>query len=264
MGKRNGNRGIFFQFVGSSSNRDGIGTRVEITVGDRSQMAEVQSASGFQSQSPREVFFGVGGAATIDRVQVYWPSGKTQTFNGLAANRYITIHEDDGIVTERTLGDGTGDDLAVETPYREVHRQRVFASVRPAPSFELTDLEGNPLTLDRSPVIVCLLTTWLPGLEEQLEALESLAEAIPDVSVTLLLVTSEIAGTSETGRATVAASGMRAAACDYRLAIRYANQANVLFPSAFLVRDGKVILDMVGKLDPEQALPAIRSALSTR
>ncbi|MEM8934138.1 MAG: ASPIC/UnbV domain-containing protein, partial [Acidobacteriota bacterium] len=43
--------------------------------------------NGFASQSSRIVHVGLGDAATIDRVEVAWPSGRRQQVEKLAADR---------------------------------------------------------------------------------------------------------------------------------------------------------------------------------
>ncbi|MGI9241707.1 MAG: FG-GAP-like repeat-containing protein, partial [Verrucomicrobiales bacterium] len=59
---------------GQPGNPDGIGARVIAETGEsRRQMAEVQSGSGYLSQSAPGVFFG----GEIDKVTVRWPDGKS-------------------------------------------------------------------------------------------------------------------------------------------------------------------------------------------
>ena len=261
IANREGNTRAFFQFVGEKSNRDGVGTRIEISSSGNRQMAEVRSAHGFQSQGPNEVFFGLGKATSIDTVEVFWPSGDVQSFQDLEADTFYTIHERDGIIDRKALNRKSTTALAEEAPYREVERQRIFSVVRPAAKIEVQGFDGDPIATPTGPRLVCLLTSWLPSLEEQLGTLREISELHPDLQIDLLVVTSELVGASAEGRAKIEASGLRAAECDYRLAAIIANQSNVLFPSAFLIREGNVVLDLIGKFDIEQAGAAIQSAL---
>jgi hypothetical protein len=50
--------------------------------------------SGYLSQSVLPLYFGLGDATKIDRVEVDWPSGQKQVLtNGLAENQVLRITE---------------------------------------------------------------------------------------------------------------------------------------------------------------------------
>jgi hypothetical protein len=89
--------------VGKASNRDGIGARIELTVGKTRQVREVRAGSGYLGQNDRRAHFGVGDAATIDRLVVSWPSGGTDVVERVPANRLLTIVEGQGL--RRTVRD---------------------------------------------------------------------------------------------------------------------------------------------------------------
>jgi hypothetical protein len=42
--------------------------------------------------------FGLGSAEKIDSLEVRWPSGKIETFKNLAADRFYTLLEGEGVV----------------------------------------------------------------------------------------------------------------------------------------------------------------------
>ena len=88
-----GNSWLVVRPVGSSSNRDGIGTRITVVAGGTSQMREISSGRGAMGQSTRAAHFGMGRAATADLVLVRWPSGQVQTLTDVAANQRITVTE---------------------------------------------------------------------------------------------------------------------------------------------------------------------------
>lgn len=80
--------------VGSAkSNRDGIGARVEVFAGGRRWMAERVAASGYLSQDDSRLHFGLGAAATVDKLVVHWPGGREQTLENLAVDRVVTVEE---------------------------------------------------------------------------------------------------------------------------------------------------------------------------
>jgi hypothetical protein len=79
--------------VGTKSNRCGIGTRIRLTAGDLTQIAVVRSGSSYLSTSDIRVCFGLGKEAGASKIQVVWPSGRTQVMNGVKANQFLTIEE---------------------------------------------------------------------------------------------------------------------------------------------------------------------------
>lgn len=82
------------RLVGSESNRAGIGARLTATVGERTLVRDLFAPNGFMGQGPPEVIFGLGDSPSIDRLEVRWPSGKTQVYGKLAANGHFLLKED--------------------------------------------------------------------------------------------------------------------------------------------------------------------------
>ena len=89
----NRNYWIAIQLIGTKSNRDGIGARLRVTSGQKTQIAEVQSGASYCSASDRRVIFGLGKMADVDEIEVKWPSGIVQTLKGIRANQLVTITE---------------------------------------------------------------------------------------------------------------------------------------------------------------------------
>jgi len=87
------NHWIGIRLVGTKSNRDGIGARLEIEAGGVRQIDEARSGGSYLSQSDLRLHFGLGGAERLDRVTVHWPSGLTDRLTGIPADRHIVIHE---------------------------------------------------------------------------------------------------------------------------------------------------------------------------
>jgi hypothetical protein len=86
-------RWLAVELEGSRSNRWGIGTRLELATGGKSQIRDVRTASSFQSQNALAAHFGLGDSAAADRLTVRWPSGKVQVFLQIPASRKITVVE---------------------------------------------------------------------------------------------------------------------------------------------------------------------------
>jgi len=82
------------KLIGTASNRDGLGAFVRVTSGGRTLMKYNDGKSGYLSQSSLPLYFGLGEAPKIDRVEVHWPSGHTQVITGgLRVNDVLRITE---------------------------------------------------------------------------------------------------------------------------------------------------------------------------
>ena len=92
-----GNTGkwLNIKLKGTRSNRDAIGARVKVTSGSLCQTKEVRSGSGYLSQSDMRLNFGLGAIATVDSVEIRWPSGIIETFRDIKSNQFIAIVEGD-------------------------------------------------------------------------------------------------------------------------------------------------------------------------
>jgi hypothetical protein len=94
----NANRWLRVQTIGTVSNRDGIGARIEITTTSGAKAWQlVKTGSSYASQSELPVTFGLGSAAGAD-VRVRWPSGRLDSVGRVGANQIITVKEGSGRV----------------------------------------------------------------------------------------------------------------------------------------------------------------------
>lgn len=89
------NGSVSLSLAGTTSNRDAIGSRVEVYLSRKSTplVKYVTATSGYLSQSSRKVIFGLGKDTVIDRVTVYWPNGNKQQYRGIQPNRNYKIVE---------------------------------------------------------------------------------------------------------------------------------------------------------------------------
>jgi enediyne biosynthesis protein E4 len=91
------NHWITLQLLGTKSNRLAIGARVQITSGGVSQIDEVRSGGSYLSQNDLRVHFGLGATDKVERLEIRWPSGVSETLQNVAADRFYTIKEGSGI-----------------------------------------------------------------------------------------------------------------------------------------------------------------------
>jgi hypothetical protein len=97
---RSSNHWIGIKTVGTKSNRDGIGARITVKAGARTLVDEVRSGSSFDSNNDMRVHFGLGSVAKVEWVQIRWPSGRIEQFDGLAVDRIHELKEGSGKVLE--------------------------------------------------------------------------------------------------------------------------------------------------------------------
>jgi hypothetical protein len=80
--------------TGTSSNRNGLGATVRVYAGGRTYFRYNDGKSGYLAQSVLPLYFGLGAAIKVDRVEVDWPSGRKQVVTtGLQENRTLSILE---------------------------------------------------------------------------------------------------------------------------------------------------------------------------
>ena len=94
-----GNHSIRFKLVGTKSNRDAIGAQIRIFAGGSSQTRMVRSGSSYLSQSELPVTFGLGKQNKVERAVIEWPSGRTEDFQDLSAQKTYEITEEKGMKT---------------------------------------------------------------------------------------------------------------------------------------------------------------------
>ena len=93
---KSANHWIAFRTVGTKSNRDGIGARLTVKAGGRLRVDEVRSGSSYSSSSDMRVHFGLSQTDKIDFVEVRWPSGLLERFEGFSVNSIHDLKEGTG------------------------------------------------------------------------------------------------------------------------------------------------------------------------
>ena len=91
--KGNENNWLLIKLTGTSSNRDGIGTRIKINADGTEQIAQKKSTTGYLSQNDPRIHFGLAKSDTVDTIEIIWPSGKIQTLENVKANQILEITE---------------------------------------------------------------------------------------------------------------------------------------------------------------------------
>ncbi len=87
------NRRIRLELTGVRSNRQGVGSRIELEIGRRRIVRDLFPFNGGTGQGPVELLIGLGRAERIDRLSVRWPGGRVQRFENLPVDSEIEITE---------------------------------------------------------------------------------------------------------------------------------------------------------------------------
>jgi len=97
------------KLVGTLSNAAGIGARVRLVSGGRSQIREVSGITGYCGQNPLVVKFGLGDSTTVDTLEITWPSKAVWDTVLVAADQVVTIIEQVDLSGIAETGDEAGE-----------------------------------------------------------------------------------------------------------------------------------------------------------
>ena len=100
-------RAIAFRLRGLPPNREAIGARVVLTAGGQRQQGMVRTGSSYLSQSSLVLTFGLGNAASVDSLRVWWPDGSEELI-GEEMNpgfRYLVARGEGVLVRNRLDGE---------------------------------------------------------------------------------------------------------------------------------------------------------------
>ena len=86
-------RWLRIDLEGTNSNRDGVGAVVDVTIGSEVQRQTRRIGSSYLSQPESTLTFGLGGAESVDRVRVLWPSGTEQIVETVEADQTLRLAE---------------------------------------------------------------------------------------------------------------------------------------------------------------------------
>jgi hypothetical protein len=89
----NGNHWLEIDLEGVVSNRDGIGSTVELEAGGIFQIRTQTGGMHRLTQNHQRLHFGLGSHNRVDRLKVRWPSGSVSQFNNIEADRILHITE---------------------------------------------------------------------------------------------------------------------------------------------------------------------------
>jgi len=87
------NNWITIRAEGTRSNRFGLGATLRIQTTAGVQLREINATASYQSSNDVRLHVGVGADKTIQKIEIRWPSGSTQTLTEVPVNQILVIKE---------------------------------------------------------------------------------------------------------------------------------------------------------------------------
>ncbi len=184
---------------GVTCNRDAVGARVSIKLNDIPLpiTKSVMAGEGFLSQSSKCLHFGLGRAPKIERVQVRWPGGATESFSGIEPNgRYVITQGRPGVeVWQKTRRSPALARQTLEPPRLAETRRIVLPRRLPLPRIEYRTFAGRfePAFEPGSPTLVNLWATWCKPCIAELSSWDSATAEFEKVGLRVVLLNVDFA-----------------------------------------------------------------------
>ncbi|MDW3195904.1 MAG: VCBS repeat-containing protein [Cytophagales bacterium] len=128
LSTENGKHYLQVEFEGSENNPLGLGAKVEITADGQKQVQELTMTRGFQSSVAPMMTFGLGNTANIEKLEVTWPGGNSQTLTSVKGDQLLklTISDAQDASSKTDMIATTFTNKTKETPLDFVHRENTF------------------------------------------------------------------------------------------------------------------------------------------
>ena len=94
--KTEGGHRLTIRLEGVASNRDAVGSKVVVTAGGRARAAWRVGGASYQSANDSRLAFGLGRSDRVEKVEVTWPSGRTEPFEGFTVDSGFLLREGEG------------------------------------------------------------------------------------------------------------------------------------------------------------------------
>lgn len=94
------NNFLQIKLIGDKKNRFGIGAKIHLQSGDKSQTLEMHPGRGWLSSVDPALHFGLGKEEKISSLRVIWPDGRQQELKEVAVNSLLTLNIDNAHFVE--------------------------------------------------------------------------------------------------------------------------------------------------------------------
>ena len=94
-----GNHWLGLTLKGKDGQASAIGAKVTVTTGSKKRVMVNQWATSYLANNDPRMHFGLGKEKQIDLLEITWSDGKKEVYNKIDTDRYITIKEGTGVVS---------------------------------------------------------------------------------------------------------------------------------------------------------------------
>jgi len=151
---------------GTVSNTNGVGARVLLYAASGRQIRHNNGVD-FLGQNVQSVMFGLGSDATYDRIEVIWPGGMHEQWDGGIARQTITLRQGTGtLLATNTVSVAPPRSHSI-TPvevYPIPASNRLFVETVGNARWSVFDILGRQVASGQTTRATIDVSTWLPGL----------------------------------------------------------------------------------------------------
>ncbi len=100
--KMSSNKYLRVDLQGEKANPEGLGAKIYVTTGNKTQLVQMETVKGYQSCSEPIAHFGLGAAEKADKVVVLWLDGKENVATDVTANQTVVFAHKDAVKPAKT------------------------------------------------------------------------------------------------------------------------------------------------------------------
>ena|GEM_PF-1136300 len=163
---------VRFALRATKSQHHALGAEVIVRTGKTVQRDYVKLTSGFQTQLPLHLHFGLGKAEVIDEVTVNWPSGTIQRHVNVPVNQLIRLVEDEEVAKASNLRTWGID-------FTPASQQSFDLNT----SIDTLKGKKTKIGVGRKPQIINFWAPWCKPCAEELPILAELAKENPTIRI---------------------------------------------------------------------------------
>ena len=190
---------VSFYLEGKTCNLDAIGAKLTLIMGPRKMTHVLRAGGGFLSQSSKRILFGMGkNDSEKGTLEVSWPGGGKETFEGIIPGSVYRIVQGSGKAQEKTKKERKINlPESRPGPQSQTERARIILTQRvKAPLIEYVDFKGQlkryqPEKNGESPTLINLWASWCAPCMAELSDFKKHFSRIQSKNLQIIALTTE-------------------------------------------------------------------------